>query len=87
MGGIQNTMAIPIYRVLATVPCDRLESLIYLGWELLCVAYIYIYIISVLHVCVKAISILSASFFVSPILHFEIERFFSFTCLLNFCAQ
>ena len=46
----------------------RLVSSIYLGWELLCVAYI-----TVLHVCVKAISILSASFlWVGPILHIEI---------------
>ena len=45
----------------------RLVSLICLGWELLCMAY---NIITVLHVCVKAISILSASC-ASPILHFE----------------
>ena len=38
----------------------RLVSLIYLGWEL-CVAYI-----TVLHVCVKAISILTASFLCQP---------------------
>ena len=38
-------------------------SLIYLGWELLCVAYTCI---TVLHVCVKAISIFSASLLCQP---------------------
>ena len=53
----------PVYEIndISPVYNIRLVLLIYLGWELLCVAYI-----TVLHVCVKAISILSASFLCQP---------------------
>ena len=58
-------------------------SLIYLAMKLLlCVAYI-----TVLRVCVKAISILSASFCASPIFLLEFNIIYKYVLLFSHCGS
>ena len=57
--------------------CIGLVSLIYLGWELLCVAYI---------VCTSNLDLVS--FLFVPALYSTLKlEIFPFTCLLTFCGQ